>query len=285
MKGSSLDGTSGPILTVQLPATQPLIRWLGLVIAMFVSASVLQDSIGHAIRRRQGGAIEEGGVVMAFFDLDKEVNLPTWFMTLLLASIGGLLLTWRRGLGGPNQRTWGWLVLGLTFLAMSIDEMTSLHERLVGPVRSALDIESGPLFFAWVIPLGIATLILFVVLIPFLITLPRTTLTRFLVAGFVFVAGALFLEMLGGALVSDGLGQDTIIYDTITTLEETLEMIGAALFLRALLLHRAMTLEDGDGDVVTVRESPEPSATLRPQAGSTAPMPALEASEPRGQMR
>lgn len=51
-------------------------------------------------------------------------------------------------------------------LALSLDEMASLHEKLMGPMREIFSITSGPLLYAWVIPVGLLTLVLFLVLVP-----------------------------------------------------------------------------------------------------------------------
>lgn len=220
--------------TVRLPEPKWLVRCLFVVVAVLVSLSLAQDFIRHAVFG--GGRIENGGLVMAFFDLDAEVNLPTWFQTLLTAAIGSLLLAWNRDLTSRGGHRWGWILLGLAFIALSLDEMASLHEKLMDPMRERFDIDSGPLFYAWVIPVGLATLILFLVLVPFLKYLPRATLVRFLVAGLVFISGALFLEMVGGSIA--GTLGSTAAYDGVTSLEEALEMIGAVLFLRAVLLHQ-----------------------------------------------
>lgn len=235
------DETDTYIHTVQLPGRKELVQVLLLAIAALIMLSLAQDLIRHAVF--EGGRIDEGGLIMAFFDLDAEVNLPTWFQTLLTAAIGGLLLAWRGELVVGGGARWGWVLLGFAFLALSLDEMASLHEKLMGPMREIFSITSGPLLYAWVIPVGLLTLVLFLVLVPFLKSLPRATLIRFLVAGFVFVSGALLLEMVGASLATT-LG-DTALYDGVTSLEEAMEMVGAVLFLRALLIHKECENREG----------------------------------------
>lgn len=217
---------------VDLPPASVVVARVAAVIVALVLASLAMD----AIRLVVDNPIRGAGTLMALFDLDAERSVPTWFQTLLLAGTGALLLLWRDVLGAGRSGRWGWPLLGLTFLALSFDEMAALHERLIGPMRSLLDIDGGPLYFAWIIPVALLLVLWVALLVPFLWSLPRPTLVRFLAAGAVFVSGALGVEMMGGIL-SSTIGESSAVYNLATTLEEALEMAGALLFLRAVLLH------------------------------------------------
>ena len=113
----------------------------------------------------------------------------------------------------------------------------------VEPVRSALDITSGLLFFAWVIPYGIALFIFLAAYLKFTIELPARTRLLFVSAGCIYVTGAIGFELLGGhhyALY----GQENLMYIVLSTSEELFEMGGIVVFVHALLSYVSLELKD-----------------------------------------
>jgi hypothetical protein len=170
------------------------------------------------------------------FDLDQENNVPTWFSTICLflcaiaLSVIALAQRRRKGLSAY------WFGLAATFVALSMDEAASFHELLVDPMRKLFD-AGGLFFFAWVIPGGLFTLGYLLICWRFLGRLPAETRRNFLVAGFVFCAGCLGMEMIGGRYVA--LHGIDLNYGLLVVLEEGLEMAGEILFLRALLAYLA----------------------------------------------
>ncbi len=112
-----------------------------------------------------------------------------------------------------------------------------MHELLTSPTRKLLGGgDFGILFFAWVLPAGIAVLVVLLLFIPFLRKLASDTRNRFLFAGAVFLSGAIGCELAGGK-VAQWQGGANLSYVLLTPLEEGLEMVGAILFIRALLIH------------------------------------------------
>jgi hypothetical protein len=46
-----------------------------------------------------------------------------------------------------------WILLGVIFVLLSLDETASFHEMLIHPVRGRLNLEDIEIFhFAWVVP-------------------------------------------------------------------------------------------------------------------------------------
>jgi hypothetical protein len=170
------------------------------------------------------------------FYLDQEGNLPSLFSTGLLflaAVLLALIGRFKRAEKDPFARHW--LVLASIFLALGADEALGFHEVLIDPLRQTFNL-TGLLRFSWVlvgIPLVAALAFLY---LPFLRSLPRRTCFAFTASGIVYVTGALGFEMIGGAFYDDFvLGKSTGAYQTVMTIEETLEMAGIVLFVRALL--------------------------------------------------
>ena len=161
--------------------------------------------------------------------LSFESNVPTWFSTLLLAGCAvaaGAIAATRP----PWHRHW-WVITALAAW-MSLDEAAELHEHLGGRIAA-----SGVLYFDWVIPAAAIVAVLVIAFIPFVRALAPTTRRRLIIAGVVYVGGALIMELPLGWWTEQH-GTDGFGYAIIDWVEETLEMIGAVLALTALLAHR-----------------------------------------------
>jgi hypothetical protein len=174
-----------------------------------------------------------------FLNVDEEESLATFLqMVNLLGASVLLFMVGRRTrrLGAPHAM--GWLSLSAIFLYLAIDESTLLHEHLILPLQRALD-AGGIFFFTWVV-VAIPLLVFFLVLyIPFLRDLDPETRKGFIVAGLVYVAGALGMEMAGGVWVEGRSFIDPIYLTVFVPLEEGLETAGQLLFLSVLLRYVA----------------------------------------------
>ena len=215
------------------------IRWIvrpeRFVRILFIIASglLIASLTGQAIRFATGD-----GHLWGFtpkFNLDAEMNVPTWFASFLFLLAALLLVRVgateeKRGRGGARRR---WHSLALVFLLCSIDEVAAIHEMLVDPVRKAFH-AGGLLYFSWVIP-GIA-LVVFLAAVygPLFLRLPAELRWNFVAAAVVFLAGTLGMEMLGGAYVQRH-GPDHFVYALLANTEEFLEMLGQIIFIKALL--------------------------------------------------
>ncbi|MCA9694436.1 MAG: hypothetical protein KC636_32970 [Myxococcales bacterium] len=160
--------------------------------------------------------------------LSYEQNLPTWYAASLLLLCAALLAvsaradpTWRRS----------WALLAVGFLYISMDEVVGVHEY-----ASELFDTHGLLFFGWVIPAAVVVTVIGLAYLRFLGSLPAQTRRRFVVAGVIYVTGALALELPLGAW-TERHGNDNLTYALIDLLEESLELLGATLFVGALLEH------------------------------------------------
>jgi hypothetical protein len=160
-----------------------------------------------------------------FFSLSVEANLPTWYSALLLFGNAILFasIAWR----APRDRH-HWTGLAVVFTYLSLDEAAELHEHLGG----TFDL-GGALTFDWVIPATAVLAGLAALYLPFVLRLPARLRHRLVIAGILYVTGALVLELPLGWWVSYA-GDDNLGYGLIDLVEESLEMIGASLALLAL---------------------------------------------------
>jgi hypothetical protein len=71
--------------------------------------------------------------------------------------------------------------------------------------------------------------------LPFLAALPAPTRGLFIVAGAVYVGGAVGMELVEGYVVEDYHGTENLAFIVASTVEEGLEMVGIVIFIRALM--------------------------------------------------
>ncbi len=181
------------------------------------------------------------------FDLDEEANVPTWFESITLVLAAGLLEVAARVRRSVRDGRWTcWRVLSSGFLFLSLDEIASIHERFRLPIEMLRNV---PAFraFSWVVPGAVLVALLFAFFRPWLRTLPERTRNGLLLAGTVYVAGAVGFEALGG-IAAMTVGMDSWTYVATDTLEETLEMTGTLLLIVTMLeylrsLHPVPALE------------------------------------------
>ncbi len=176
------------------------------------------------------------------FHLDREMNVPAWYSssTLLLCSILlGLIANHKMREG--DCYSLHWVGLALIFVFLSLDEAISVHERLIAPMHLLLGGGSGFFYFPWVIPYMIVVALFLLVYWKFIIDLTPTIRKLFLMAGAIYVGGALGMEMIDG-FYADVYGRD-LTYELLATLEEVGEMLGIVIFIYALCYYLSVYLE------------------------------------------
>jgi hypothetical protein len=171
------------------------------------------------------------------FDLDAEANLPSFFQSQGLLACGfALLVVARQEAASGSAQALRWLILALAFFYLGTDEAAMLHDRM-GPVAMQA-LGEQPNHIDWVLPMGILASGFALYMVPFLFGIDRVAAIAFAAAGAVYVGGAVGVEVLGKVL-SEHYGYESYPYVLSVALEEGMEMIGAAMFLRALLRYIA----------------------------------------------
>lgn len=230
--------------TSSLPEpVRPVRRW-GIVVIVTI---VVVNGLLGVLQALGASGGEAAASWWALVDVDAEANVPTWISTLLLAAsaAASALVARRHRLRGRADHRW-WFAVSAAFAVASLDEAVSLHERLIEPLRSALDL-SGIFYWAWVVPGLVAVVALAITFRGFVGRLAPAVRWRFLAGAGLFFGGALGLEMVGGALfTSMGAGIAT---GLVALLEETLELLGALVWLEGTLL--ALVRDAGAGDPTT----------------------------------
>lgn len=191
-----------------------------------VVATVVVCLVGLVAELARHGLGLADSAVVSLLSLSYEGNLPTWYASVLPLLCAGLL-AWTAA-GEPQDRG-HWRALAFGFIAISIDEIIGLHELL-----GALFDTTGPLHFGWVIPGAALVLVLGLSFLGFLRRLPRATARIFLLAGALYVLGAVACDVPLGWWTSIH-GDDNLVYYLIDWCEETLEYTGLTIFACALL--------------------------------------------------
>ncbi len=178
------------------------------------------------------------------FYFDTEANFPSLYSALAILFSAALL--WLIGnliSEKKENRSIYWKLLSLVFIFLALDEFASIHEYLIQPMQHLVSqsaVKSDYLYFAWLVPYGLLCLILMVVLFKFFFKLPVRTRILFVIAGFIFLSGAVVMEMIGGKYWAgqgwsiEGNNEVDLNYALITTFEEFLEMLGIVVFIYAL---------------------------------------------------
>lgn len=191
-----------------------------------IAAGSIVAGAGLAIElvhtRSHADAVE---TLVDLFSLSYEGNVPTWYASSLLFTCA-LVLTAIALDAGRHRVHWYGLAIG--FFTMSLDEAIEIHEHLGGLVDG-----DGPLYFDWVIPAALLVAAVAALYLPFLRALPARRRRQFIMAGAIYLGGALVVELPLGWWTQRA-GDDNATYALIDWIEETLELVGASFFLYAL---------------------------------------------------
>ena len=210
--------------------------WTGLAAPLLVISGVvvlMSLAVTVAAWRLQVAAPGSAPIpALRWFDVGSERNVPTAWSTLLLLSCSvtaALLAVRGRGSAVPGS---GWGLVAVTCAFLALDEAFELHERLGGLGAS---LAADRLHFAWVVPGAALACVVGLVLLRRLRTQPVQVRLRLVVAGVVYLTGALVLETVSGQVLRTW-GAGGKAYTLVASVEEGLEMAGASLLLAALLM-------------------------------------------------
>ncbi len=176
--------------------------------------------------------------VVRLINVNRESSLPTWYSSTLLFTCAALLAVIayaQRFRHAPYARHWSGLAV--LFLYLSIDEGAEIHEKLTPPVRDALH-TTGFLYFGWVVAGALFVVVIGLLYLSFVIHLPSRTRALVILAGALYVGGALGLDSVGAKDWYEE-GGTSLGYSAIGTVEELCEMLGLVVFIYALLTYAA----------------------------------------------
>lgn len=235
--------------------TERVVVVLAVVAAVVLTSGVLVE---HVRVHRLDGApaaarffAEQGSRLLY---VDREANAWAWLSSVVLALLALVLAASSAACRGAGLR-WGPLaLLAATALLLSADEGAMLHETLNEVGIRLTDALGG--FNAWLVPGVVVVLVAGVVLLRVARGIDPWLRRRLVLAGALFLAGALGMELVGAllALSSDAANPwETGTYHVLVAVEEGLEMAGALVALRAALATVEVRVGAGGVAVVPVR--------------------------------
>jgi len=208
--------------------------WLAVAILSVWAVGTLANFLIHYVI-----AVPESDVVTFLnrFDLGHEPSIPAYFSALLILASAVMLAFLAQTDQHPQRpHRLNWAFLAVVMLALSIDEVVMFHE--MGNAMMQMTAMGDWLYFAWVIPGGCVALVVALINVRFLLRLPRRTGKLMILAGAVFVAGAVGMELVASVIFSAAedeiAAQATLSHIASQSVEELLEMIGTGIFLFAL---------------------------------------------------
>ena len=216
---------SGARLHVSLPRIGSIV--IGLSAAIFFLGVVRELFIAHFGTQTPLQDLRQ-------IALDVEHSAAAYYSALLLLACAAMLFAIsrlvRRDGGSDVPR---WTLLAVVFTVMSVDEAVSFHEVLITPLRETFGL-SGMFYFAWVIPGAILVALLGLYYLPFLFRLPRRSALLFVLAGIIYVGGALGMELVAGFLAEAYGSLTATPYLAVAVIEEGMEIAGLTIFFLAL---------------------------------------------------
>lgn len=212
--------------------------------------SVLSGALWLAIHFSTPENFERIHFWFYFFDVGREINVPTWFSAGLWI-LTGVVAGYIARKAGRFKKSW-WLFASVCIF-FSLDETLELHERLDligGRIALLLPFEVG---FTWIIPGILIAAVLVLLLLRLVLSLPPAVRNGIIGAGATFVSGAVVVETISGNwILANGM---TWHFFAMVLVEETLEMAGVALCL-ASLLHLVEYKRVGGGTAYRVADRP-----------------------------
>ncbi len=195
-------------------------------------------------------------LLVIFFNLDGEANLPTlysvleWFLCVIFLVLIGFFD--KKTLSSRYLYWWG---LAIIFSFLLIDEFISFHE-LSEQILTLFNIKVLLFPNAWVLIYAVAFTPIAFAYLRFMIHLPQKTKYLFVFSFIVFVLGAAVTESLE-LFHMEKYGEDKYYYLYFVTIEETLEMMGLLIFIYALASHLVNELGVSRIKILPERISPE----------------------------
>ncbi len=167
------------------------------------------------------------------FNVDAEGSFPALFSSLLLfysACILRVISNIEFELRNRYARSWK--SLSCIFVYLSLDELLSLHERVI-PFFKRLEF-GGFLYHGWVVIAFAILPVLGFIFFRFWFSLPARTRILFALSGIIYIGGALGFELVNG-YYADLNGENNFPYEVLVSIEEMLEMLGLTTFIFSLL--------------------------------------------------
>lgn len=207
--------------------TEKLFKAFLVAILLLLILNIL--SIFLAINHDQNDTL--GSFLILLFDFNQEANIPSFFSTLQFLAASLLLLIIALFKKSNGKKHLGWLGISLLFFLLMLDEAVSIHEFLFTYLQEKYH-NSSLFYYISLFVFGFVLVGIALIYIPFFNHLNKKLLIGMLSSMGIFLLGAIVFERIGNNIFDTyGLSFG---YRLIYTVEETLEMLGLAIFINTL---------------------------------------------------
>lgn len=205
---------------LQIPSRR--LTWaLAIIATILAIQSIFLRALQYRIGTNNTYWLYQYGELM---NINREANVPTWFSAAILLGAALLLLIITLASRANNRPYLGWAGLTAVFTYLSMDEAGTIHEKLTPILQEQLNL-TGFFYFGWVIVGIAAVLIVGLIFLPFVWRLPPRIRRWFILAGLLYVGGAVVVESVSANIWYIG-GGTSLRFSAVGTLEEWMEMLG-----------------------------------------------------------
>lgn len=254
--------TSRQASTTSRPVARPVrfraigLAALGITAALNVASMAVPALVHHPLTR-------DRGEIQVYLDVFEEGNLPTWWSTgLLVAAALAHVVVGVLARAAGTRGAWAWFVSAGMLAVLSLDDHTSLHERLDRIGRLLVRFEAFPGY--WLLPGIVAGAIVAIALS--LLAVRLRGAARWCVAGgsALLLASAMGGELLQGLLVAEG--ESGPLYVLTYHAEELGENVSVLLMLAAAACSLTVTRRDGRVELnyLVEHRAAQPGAVMAP---------------------
>lgn len=213
--------------------------WLGLGAVTLVLMHMLLMAIYHGYAQDDPGKLR--WYYVSVFDLGEEESVGTWFSAVTLLFIGRI--AWGHGKVLWDRRdVWAgwWILIAIVFHVMSLEEVVNLHATLQEWFRRSgyEDLPGPPMRRVLLWTAGFVG----AAMVPFLFSVSKRFAVIIVIAGAMYLAGALWIDWTHGSDLKDEYESGWAWYAAIypwVALEEALELLAPIVFLHGMLAYLA----------------------------------------------
>ena len=212
------------------PVSKKIFKSLLIALAIVVGLHLLLQVLNILVFHQNNIAIFE---LSNRFDLDDEESVPTWFSSFLLAftSLAGFVAAWFE----TKNRSRRALLITIATVAgiFSIDEVATVHEYVLVLLHSNVfgNTESTLLQNGWILVAPFVLIIGIALAWWIFKSLPKRTFILLALAGFIFLAGSMGVEVVTNAMSFGPFMSEGI----LVAWEEGFELLGTSLAIFALV--------------------------------------------------
>lgn len=182
--------------------------------------------------------IQHPSTIFLLFNFDEKTNFPTAFKLFGLSFSALLIyLVARAKKSVGDKYALHWKILSLVFVYLTLDEEAKIHQTISHLLSRVMN-TSGIFTFPWVIIYLPLVVIFGLAYLKFFFHLPLRTRWLFLAAAIGYAGGSGGVELIKAQLASR-IAMESVSYQLVALVSDTMECVGLIIFINALLHYLA----------------------------------------------